>query len=123
MEQESERKDEEIKETELEIEVQQCSHMVLDLENLKRTLINLGTSGATKIDIGAVYLKSEDDVICEFTEKPCVLHRLVGWSTKLIKYSHRERCPSSEGSTKKYKLRGEKNGSLFYVTGMKQTWG
>jgi hypothetical protein len=107
------------KKTKLEIELHQCSHMKLNLEKVRTPFpINLGKSGATKIPISALYLKSEKDVLCRLTGKPCVLYAPGDVSSGLppyINYSHLDWCPSSKDSTKKYKLRGKKKGSLFYT--------
>ena len=103
---------------ELEIEIQGCSHMILNPETLKKPLINLNAEGATNIDMGEIRFKSEEDAVCKLTEKPCVLSKFVSnlHSIHLIRYHHRERCPSFEDSTKKYMSRGVKDGFIFYFT-------
>ena len=111
------KQEEEPKETELELEVQECSHMILKLENLKKPFwLNLGANDSTKIKISAIHLKSED-VICELTRKPCILHNVghVVYFLPHINYDYLERCPSSEDSTKKYKLEGIKREHMFYT--------
>lgn len=97
----------------LEIEVQECSHMILNLENLRKPFgINLGTSDATKINIEAIYLKSEKDVTCRPTGKPCVLY--FSFSPR-INYSHLDRCPSAGNTIRKYRLEGIKKEHIFHV--------
>ncbi len=113
---EKHKRNKESQETKLEIEVQGCSHLALNPENLKKFLINLDTDDATKIDIGEIRIESEANVLCRLTLKPCVLYTLGGGVIPHINYHHLERCPSSEDSVKKYKLRGKKKGSLFYTS-------
>lgn len=110
---------EEPQETELEREVRECSHMILKTENLKKPFwINPNPNDNTKIEIGVLDLKSEEDVICELTKKPCILYNPGVATHRLfphIAYYYLKRCPSSEDSIKRYKLRGKKIGSLFYT--------
>lgn len=111
----SKRKD---RETELEIEIRQCSSMILNLENLEKPFW-INPNDNTKRNIGMLNLKSEKDVLCRFTEKPCVLYTLgdvSSGSSPYINYSHLDWCPSSEDSIRKYKLKGRKKGSLFYTS-------
>lgn len=102
------------KKTELEIEVQKCSHMILDLERIKKPLMHYGDRGYSKITTGPI-IKSENDVICEFTGEPCSLYE-PGYSINSQPYmrdDHLKRCPTFEVSVERYKLKGIKRGDLF----------
>lgn len=97
---------------ELEIEVQQCSSMMLDLEKVAMPF----SIDANKMEIGAIPLESEKSVICRHTRKPCVLYNPgegINYPS-YIQYSHLDRCPSSKDSIEKYKLEGIKD-DKFHV--------
>jgi hypothetical protein len=108
--------------TKLELEIQQCSHMILNLKNLESSWINLGTEDAARINIGRIYHISEEDVICGITKKPCVLYISEDMISSLshIDYHHLERCPSSINSVKKYKLEGIKKGVVFGICNIRR---
>jgi len=100
---------------ELELEIQSCSHMIFNPEKLKKPFkIYLGTDN-DKVNIGNILLQSEKDIICNHTKKPCVLYTqdygVTFWPH--IVYSLLERCPSSEESVIKYKLKGKKSRNLY----------
>jgi len=104
-------------ETKQEIEIHQCSSMILNLK--KYFDIILSRSDATNMPISAISLRSEKDVICELTGKPCVLYArgdTSSGSSPYINYPNLDRCPSSEEVVIKYGLKGTKKGFFFYDT-------
>jgi hypothetical protein len=124
-------RDKEPKRTKLELEIRQCSHMMLDSENLKNSWIYLSAENVTKIeDTKAPHHTSEvidtrellhiSEVICEITGEPCVFYNP---GNANINYHHLGRCPSSEESVKKYKLKGTKEGPMFHVSNMERVEG
>jgi len=109
------------RETKLELEIQECSYMVLHLENLKNSRINLGTEEVTKIEIGEIFSISEKDVICGLTRKPCILYTPESAGhPSYINYHYLKRCPDAKDSSKKYKLDGIKLGHVFYISDIKR---
>jgi hypothetical protein len=103
------------KETKLEIEVQQCSSMILYLKELSSSLSERLLKGNTKINIGEIYPISEEDVICESTGKPCPLYDRGKYlhSPNNIDYHRLDWCPSSEDSVVKYNLKYIKRGAML----------
>jgi len=119
MEQESERKDEVIQE--LEVEVKECSYMLLNLEKLELPFwVTPNYRVDNKTEIKFIHLRSEEDAICKRTKEPCSLCDSMSFSSTRYsfprtKQSLLNRCPSSENSVKKYKLKGrEKEGTVFF---------
>jgi len=100
------------RETKLEMELHQCFHMKLNLENIKKYWISLGAK-----DIGALEFMSEKDTICEITGKPCVLYSRGNSS---INYYSLDKCPSSEDIIEKYKLKGKKTEKAFWVDNIRR---
>ncbi len=104
-------------ETELELVVRECSHMMLNLEKLEKPFwMNLGASD-NNIEIGAIPLKSVKGVTCKLTKNPCVLYNPGNEANPLahIEYKRLNWCPSSEDSVKKYKLKGIQREHNFCV--------
>ena len=110
----------------LELEIRTCSHMVFNLEKLEKPFIITLGSKDDKTDVGNIHfqtketLGSEGDVICDLTKKTCVLYSnysgesLHNWPH--IRYGERDKCPSFEESSIKYKVNGVKESIYLDVS-------
>jgi hypothetical protein len=117
------------RETELEIEVRQCSSMIFNLEKLKKPFwLNWLRLPQLKKTIGELEFQSERDVICKRTKKACVLYKELKSESpdlRCINYINLNRCPSIvEKSSKeivvKYRITSIKNKDVFPVYKIKQ---
>ena len=99
---------------ELEIEVQQCSSMILNPPK-EHFWINLGSSESNRAEITQMHIGSGGKIICSHTRKYCVFHSSE-WPC--IIYSVLERCPSFKDSVVKYKVKGRRKEGLFYTFGI-----
>ena len=114
------------KEIQLEIEVETCRHLEVDVKRERLpVIINLGNEDNRKIGIDSVFDMVPDEVICDITKKPCVLHR-INLNRQYIYFSERERCPLFETKFVVYSINGriERQNhispSIFYAERIKK---